>query len=41
MNVIALVLSAAATGAALALEAAWPLGLALALMLCVMIGAKE
>jgi hypothetical protein len=41
MPTIALVLSAAATGAAFALEAAWPLGLALALMLCVMIGAGE
>jgi hypothetical protein len=41
MPMFALILSAAATGAALALEAAWPLGLALALMLCAMIGAKE
>ena len=41
MPTIALILSAAATGAAFALEAAWPLGLALALMLGVMIGAGE
>ena len=41
MPLIALVLSAAATGAAVALDAAWPLGAAVAVMLVAMVGAKE
>lgn len=41
MPLIALTLSAAATGAAVALDAAWPLGAALAVMLVAMVGAKE
>lgn len=41
MPVIALTLSAACVGASVALDAAWPMAVALVVMLGAMIGAKE